>query len=131
MDLLQMAAGFGLLKDLNSIWSSLDQTAQQKLDNVVVKAVEKFVPADNETIAPVRQHLLTTSVPFVERVSMAALHPATKAYFAERKEATNLVNGGARKVTSDEVPSDILVKCLNCGMSKSVHLHDDYDIAES
>lgn len=38
-----MAAGFGLLKDLNAIWKSLDNSAQEKLDKVVCAAVEKFI----------------------------------------------------------------------------------------
>jgi hypothetical protein len=126
MDLLKMAAGFGLLKDLNAIWKSLDDSAQEKLDKVVCAAVEKFIHSDNTDIAPVRAHLLTKSIPFVERVSMAALHPGTKSFLLTRKNGP-AVNDG---LSVGDVPADILVTCLNCGMSKSVHLHDDYEQIE-
>jgi hypothetical protein len=112
-----------MLRDLKGIWDGLDKPAQEKLEAVTAKAVERYLPADNPDIAPVRAHLLGKDGTFVERISLAALHPGTKAYLKGRAKAA--IGGGLEHRSQVNVPNDIMVVCNNCGMSKAVHLHDD------
>jgi hypothetical protein len=128
MEIQTMLAGYSVLRDLKGVWDSLDDTNQKRLEAVVAKAVEKFVPADDPEVCKVREHLLSDNGTFVERISLAALHPGTKKFFSQRL-ANGKKNQSTVHMSASALPNDIMVQCLNCGMSKAVHLHDD-DVVE-
>jgi hypothetical protein len=129
MELATMVSGWSMLRDIKSFWNSLDDTSQEKFEKVLSAAVTKFVPEDDEVIAPVRQHLLSNEIPLVERITMAALHPGTKAFF--KGKAQTFSNGPQNKIALSQVPSDIMVVCNNCGMAKAVHLHDEENFTDA
>jgi hypothetical protein len=125
-----MVASYSIFRDLKNIWNDLDAPAQLKLEKVVCKAAERYLPEDDADIGPVRSHLLGTDGTFMERLSLAALHPGTKKYFVTRTK--NALNGpdpsNVRKLI--DVPNDIMVRCNNCGMAKAVHLHDEEVVSD-
>jgi hypothetical protein len=129
MELATMISGWSMLRDIKSFWNDLDDNSQAKFEKVLAAAVTKFIPEDDEVIAPVRAHLLTQEIPLVERVTMAALHPGTKSFF--QGKAKTFSGGPVVKRALSQVPSDIMVVCNNCGMAKAVHLHDEDNVADA